>query len=143
MMETKGLRNPKSQSKTKPRFNQKTTKGKKKGEFRTGDPSKLIPFEIKEPDNNTSALYLGDETVQVSVSGTLDVEGAAADIIDGFVVEHDGHIRVLQKGMRGQDAVVRLHHRSRDLWAWVHSESQLRLLSVVHGEALQKKRTQT
>ncbi len=102
----------------------------------------IIPFEIKEPDN-TSALYLGDETVQVSVSGTLDVKGAAADIVDGFVVEHDGHIRVLQKGMRGQDAVVRLHHRSRDLWAWVHSESQLRLLSVVHGEALQKKRTQT
>ncbi len=116
-METKGLRNPKSQSKSKLRFNHRTTR--------------------------VLSLYLGDETVQVSVRGTLDVKGAAADIVDGFVVEHDGHIRVLQKRMRGQDAVVRLHHRSRDLWAWVHSESQLRLLAVVHGEALQKKRTQT
>ena len=38
---------------------------------------------------------LGDQTVQVGVGWALDVQGSTADVVDGFVVKHDGNIGVL------------------------------------------------
>ena len=38
---------------------------------------------------------LGNKTVQVGVGWALDVQGATADVVDGFVVKHDGNIGVL------------------------------------------------
>ena len=40
---------------------------------------------------------LGDESVQVGVGGSLDVEVTTADIVDGFVVKHDGDIGMLKE----------------------------------------------
>ena len=54
---------------------------------------------------------LTDQTVQVGVGGALDVQVAAADVVDGFVVDHEGAVRVLQCGVGGEDGVVGLHHR--------------------------------
>lgn len=58
---------------------------------------------------------LSDETVEVGVGGSLDVEVATADVVDRLVVHHEGAVRVLQGRVRGQDRVVRLHHRCRHL----------------------------
>jgi len=44
---------------------------------------------------------LGDESIQVGVGGSLDVELSSADVVDGFVVEHDGDVGVLKKGVGG------------------------------------------
>ena len=44
---------------------------------------------------------LGDEAVQVGVGGTLDVEGAPADVVHSLVVKHDSDVRVLQQGVGG------------------------------------------
>ncbi|WVZ23796.1 hypothetical protein V8G54_002340 [Vigna mungo] len=49
---------------------------------------------------------LRDEAVQVGVSGSLDVEGSPADVVDGFIVQEDSHVGVLQEGVGGEDAVV-------------------------------------
>lgn len=49
---------------------------------------------------------LGDKSVQVGVGWSFNVELSSADIVDGFVVEHDGDIGVFQKGVGGQDGVV-------------------------------------
>ena len=49
---------------------------------------------------------LADETVEVGVGGTLDVEVAPADIVDGFVVDHEGTVGVFEGGVGGQDGVV-------------------------------------
>ena len=46
--------------------------------------------------------------VQVGVCGALNVQGAAADVINGLIVEHDSHISVLQQGVGGQHGVVGL-----------------------------------
>merc|ERR1719181_1310733 len=35
---------------------------------------------------------LSDQSVEVGVGGSLDVEVSAADVVDGLVVEHDGNI---------------------------------------------------
>ena len=38
---------------------------------------------------------LANQAVQVGVSGTLNVQVAAADVVDGFIVDHEGTVRVL------------------------------------------------
>ena len=42
---------------------------------------------------------LGDESVQVSVGGSFNIKGSSADIIDSFVIKHDGDVSVLKKGV--------------------------------------------
>jgi hypothetical protein len=82
--------------------------------------------------------YLGHKPVEVGVGWALNVKGAAADIVDGLVVEQYGDISVLEEGVGGQDTVVWLNHRGRDLGGWVHSEPKLGLLAVINRQALQE-----
>jgi len=49
---------------------------------------------------------LGDESVQVGVGGSFDIELSSADIVDGFVVDHGSDIGVLQEGVGTEDGVV-------------------------------------
>jgi len=49
---------------------------------------------------------LGDEAVQVGIGGSLDVEGSPADVVDGFIVQQDSHVGVLQEGVGGENTVV-------------------------------------
>ena len=42
---------------------------------------------------------LGNESVEVGVGWSLDVEVSSADVIDGFVIDHDSNIGVLKKGV--------------------------------------------
>jgi hypothetical protein len=39
---------------------------------------------------------LGDQSVQVGVGWSFDIEISSADIIDGFVIQHNGNIGVFQ-----------------------------------------------
>merc|ERR1712158_148859 len=86
---------------------------------------------------------LGDESVQVGVGGSLDVEVTTADIVDGFVVEHDGDIGVLKERVSGEHGVVRLNDSGGDLGRGVHSETELGFLAVVNGESLEEERAET
>jgi len=86
---------------------------------------------------------LSNESVQVGVSGSLDIELSSADIVDGFIVEHDSHISVLKKRVSGQHGVVWLNDSSGDLWGWVDGESELGLLAVIDGQSFQKEGSQT
>jgi hypothetical protein len=49
---------------------------------------------------------LTDQAIQVGVGWALDVQVATANVVDGFVVDHEGAIGVLQGGVGGQDRVV-------------------------------------
>jgi len=86
---------------------------------------------------------LGDEAVQVGVGGALDIEVAAADIVDGLVVEHDGNIGVLKEGVGGEHGVVGLNDGGGDLGGGVDGETELGLLAVVDGETLEEEGTET
>ena len=46
---------------------------------------------------------LADQTVEVGVGGSLDIQVPAADIVDCLVVYHEGTVRVFQSGMGGED----------------------------------------
>lgn len=58
---------------------------------------------------------LSNKSVQVGVSRPLNVKVPPADVVDGFVVDHECAVGVLEGRVRGQDGVVWLHHRCGDL----------------------------
>lgn len=81
---------------------------------------------------------MGDESVQVGIGRSLDVEVSTADIVDGFVVEHNGNVGVLQERVCGQDGVVWFNDGSGDLRGGVDGETKLGLLTVIDGESLEQ-----
>mmetsp|Transcript_20367 Transcript_20367/g.51604 ORF Transcript_20367/g.51604 Transcript_20367/m.51604 type:complete len:489 (-) Transcript_20367:102-1568(-) len=97
---------------------------------------------IKAQGRGQGGNDLRDQAVQVGVGGALNVQGAAADVVDGLIVEHDGHVGVLQQGVGGQHRVVGLDHGVGHLGGGVDGEAQLGLLAVVHGQALQQQGAQ-
>ena len=86
---------------------------------------------------------LGDESVEVGVGGSLNIEVSSADIVDGLVVEHDGDIGVLEEGVSGEDGVVWLNNGGGDLRGWVDGEAELGLLAVIDGESLEEEGSET
>jgi len=83
---------------------------------------------------------LPDETIEVGVGWSLNVEVPPADVVDGFVVDHEGAVGVLQGSVSGQNRVVGLNHRRRHLWRRVDGEFQLGFLAVIDGKPLHEKR---
>merc|ERR1711990_416629 len=86
---------------------------------------------------------LGDESVEVGVGGPLDVEVAAADVVHGLVVEHDGDVGVLEERVGGEDGVVGLNDGGGDLGGGVDGETELGFLAVVDGESLEEERAES
>ena len=86
---------------------------------------------------------LSNESVQVGVGGSLNVEVTSADIVDSLVVEHNGNIGVLKEGVGGEHGVVRLNDGGGDLGGGVDGEAELGLLAVVDGESLEEERAET
>ena len=86
---------------------------------------------------------LSDESVEVGVGGSFDVELSSADIVDSFVVEHNGDISVFKEGVSGQDGVVRFNDGSGDLGRGVDGETELGLLTVIDGESFEEEGTET
>ena len=86
---------------------------------------------------------LSDESVQVGVGWSLDIEVSSADIIDGLVIKDNGDIGVLEKRVSGEDGVVWLNNGGGDLWGWIDGETKLGFLTIVHGKSLEEKGTET
>jgi hypothetical protein len=86
---------------------------------------------------------LSDQTVQVGVGWAFNVKRFSADVVDGFVVNHDSNISVLQKRVSGENRVVRLDNGGGNLRSWVDGETEFGFLTVVNGKTLQKERSET
>eukprot|EP00630_Chrysocystis_fragilis_P007120 CAMPEP_0197386976 /NCGR_PEP_ID=MMETSP1165-20131217/239_1 /TAXON_ID=284809 /ORGANISM="Chrysocystis fragilis, Strain CCMP3189" /LENGTH=472 /DNA_ID=CAMNT_0042912263 /DNA_START=199 /DNA_END=1617 /DNA_ORIENTATION=- len=80
---------------------------------------------------------LGEEAVQVGVGGALDVEVAAADVVEGLVVEAERDVGVLEEGVGREHRVVGLDDGVRDLGRGGDAERELGLAAVVDREALE------
>jgi len=98
-----------------------------------------MSLRIKTEDIHT----LSDQAVQVLVVRALDAEVAAADVVDGLVVDHERTVTVLEGGVCGKDGVVRLDDRGGDLGCRVDTELELALLAVVHRQTLHEESTET
>jgi hypothetical protein len=86
---------------------------------------------LVEDSYHASDLTLCYQSVQVLVVGSLDAEITSANIIDGFVVNHEAAVRMFQGCMSGQDAVVGLNNRSGILRCRVNDKFKFTLLAVV------------
>lgn len=86
---------------------------------------------------------MGNQTVEVLVSGALNAEVAAADVVDGFVVNHEAAVGVLEGGVCGEDRVVRLDNSGGVLRSRVDTELELGLLAVINRETFHQKSTET
>jgi len=79
---------------------------------------------------------LTNQSVQVGVGWSLDVQVTSADVVDGLVVDHEGAVGVLQGSVGRQDGVVWLNNSGGHLRGGVDGELQLGLLAVVDTESL-------
>jgi len=86
---------------------------------------------------------LSNESVQVGVGWSLNIEVSSADIVDGLVIDHDGDISVLEEGVSGEHRVVWLNNGGGDLWGWVDGETELGFLTVVDGKSLEEERSKS
>lgn len=71
----------------------------------------------------------------VGVGQAFNVQVVTAYVVDGFVVDHEGAVGVLQGGVRIQDGIVRIDDGGRDLRSRIDGELQLGLLAVVNRMA--------
>ena len=90
-----------------------------------------------EPERRRDGTHdLRDEAVQIDVAWAFDVQVSPTDVVDGFVIYHEGTVRMLQGGVGGQDGVVRLNNSGRYLWSWINRKLQLGLLSIINRQPL-------
>jgi len=86
---------------------------------------------------------LSDESVQVGVGWSLNVEVSSGNIVDGLVIEDNGDIGVLKKRVGGEDGVVWLNNGGGDLWGWVDGETELGFLTIIDGKSLEEEGTES
>lgn len=85
---------------------------------------------------------LSNQPVEIVVARTFNAQVTIADVIDGLVIDHEGTIRVFQRGVGGQDGVVGLNDGSGNLRGRVDRKLKLGFLSIVNRETLEKKGTE-
>ena len=84
-----------------------------------------------------------DETVQVGVGWSFNIQITSADIIDGFVVNHESTVGVFQSGVSGKNGVVWLNNSGGNLWGWVDSEFKFGFFAIINRETFHQKRSET
>ncbi|KAJ6446133.1 LOW QUALITY PROTEIN: RNA recognition domain-containing protein [Purpureocillium lavendulum] len=92
---------------------------------------------VKAKRRGDGADDLGDQAVEVVVRGPGDVEVAAANIVNGLVVDEESAVRVLNGAVRRQDGVVGLHNGRVGAGRRVNGELELGLLAVLGSQTLE------
>jgi hypothetical protein len=100
-----------------------------------------IECAIEAETRGDRADHLGDQTVQVLVTRAGNIQVATADIVDGFVVNQKGAVRVLNSAVGGQDGIVGLNNGSRHAGRGVDGELQLGFLAIFGRKTLQEQCT--
>merc|ERR1719210_688261 len=100
-----------------------------------------VSLESKSGSQRTGNL--GNDSVQVIVRRLLDVKLGFADAVDGFVVQHDGDVRLIQESVRRQQTIVWLHNTRRNVRRRVDFKSELDLFPVIDCNALENQHTES
>jgi hypothetical protein len=98
-----------------------------------------VEGSVKSEGSGQTGNDLGYQSVKVGVCWALNIERSAADVVDRFVVKHDGNVGVLEKGVGGKNAIVWLNNGGGNLGGWVDAESQFGFTSVVNGKSFEQK----
>ena len=95
-----------------------------------------IESSIKPEGGRDGGDNLTNQSVEIGVSWTFNVQVASADVINSFIVNHECTVRVLQSSMGCQDGVVGFNNSSSNLGGRVDRELKLRLFAIVHRQSL-------
>ena len=89
---------------------------------------------IKPERGSDGGDNLTDQPVKISVGWPVNVQVSATNIVDGFVVDHEGTVRVFQGGVSAQGGVVGLNNSSS------HLNSSYAIHSILRKSRLNGKR---
>jgi hypothetical protein len=102
-----------------------------------------VQSAVEPETGGYGADHLSDQAVQMLVAGTRNIKVATANVIDGFVVDQESAVGVLDGAVGGQNSVVWFDYGSRDARRRVDGEFELRLLSIIARETLQEQGAKT
>lgn len=94
---------------------------------------------VEAERRSDGADNLSNQAVKVLVGGTRDAEVAAANIVDGLVVDEECAVRVLNGAVGGKNGVVRLDDGGGNAGSRIDGEFQLHLLAILGSESLLEK----
>ena len=58
-----------------------------------------VESAIKSEGGSQGRNDLSDQSIQISVSGSFNVQLSSADVINGFIIKHNGNVSMLKKRM--------------------------------------------
>jgi hypothetical protein len=97
---------------------------------------------VESQRTRNRAHYLSNQTVEVLEGRAGDVKVTAADIVDGFVVNEEGAVRVLNGAVGRENCVVGLDDGGGDTGGRVHGEFEFGFLAIVGAQALEQERAE-
>lgn len=102
-----------------------------------------IESSIKTQTRGDRADNLSNQTVEMLVVGTRNVQVATADVVDSFVVNEERAVGVLDSAMSREDSIVGLNYGGGDARSGIHGKFKLALLAVIGGQALEQQSAET
>jgi hypothetical protein len=94
-----------------------------------------VQGSIESEGGSEGGDNLGDKSIQVGVSGSFDIQLSSADVVDGFVIKHNGDISVFKKGVGGKNGVVWFNNSGGNLGGRVNGETDFGFFSVIDGKS--------
>jgi hypothetical protein len=98
---------------------------------------------IKSKTRSNRADNLGDQAVEMFITGTRDIQITTTDIIDSFIIDQKGTVGVFDSAVGRENSVVGFDDSCRNARGRVNSKLELGFLSVVGREALQEESAKT
>jgi len=77
---------------------------------------------------------LSNQSVQVGISGSFDIQVTSTDIIEGFIINLIGDISVFQEGVDTQDGVIGFDNGGSNLRTRPNGERDLGFFTIIDGE---------
>lgn len=102
-----------------------------------------VQSTIEAQAGRDGADDLSDQTIEVLIVWTRDVQVATADVVYGFVVYKESAVGVLNGAVGRENSVVRLHDGIGDTRSRVDGKLELALLAVVRGKTFKQQSAET
>jgi hypothetical protein len=102
-----------------------------------------IKGSIEAQAGGDGADNLSNQTIEMLVIGTRNVQAATADVVDGFIVDEERAVGVLNSAVGRENSVVRLDNGGGNTRSGIYGEFELALLAVVGRKALEEESTKT
>jgi len=74
---------------------------------------------------------LSNESVQVGIGWSFNIKISSTDIIDGFIIEHNGNIGMFKERVGRKNWVIWFNNGGWDLGRWVYGETEFWFFAVI------------